>query len=69
MRGRFRLAGLSGSRRKAYQRGQDACIAKNANQSGALFRAMRFICLAQLAQSYAHRYAGKGGAKPRATSK
>jgi hypothetical protein len=53
------LAGLSASRRRAYERRRDACIARNANESGTLFRALRSICLAQLAQTYAHRYAGK----------
>jgi hypothetical protein len=47
------LPGLSPSRRKVYERAQNACERKYARESGSMYRSAMTFCLAELAQKFA----------------
>ena len=56
------LPGLPPSRRKAYERAQNACERKYMHESGSMYRSAMSFCLAELAQKFAK---GQRAASPR----
>jgi hypothetical protein len=53
---------LSASRRRAYDRAQQQCRQKYANQAGTMYRSFEAFCGASVARNYSTRYLGAGGA-------
>ena len=44
------------SKRKAYDRGKDACTRKYAKQEGTMYRSFEAMCASELAASYARKF-------------